>query len=748
MSERKLIVASARLPVAVTCKDSDWQVNPSPGGLATALRSVAARRAFTWVGWPGVVPAGVRSAVAEHLDREFDAVPVYIDPTPARGFYEEFSNRVLWPLLHNLPTPRTFVTSAWNDYQQVNRQFSDAIAEIAEPGDTIWVHDYQLALVPHFLRRRGLDCPIGFFLHIPFPASETFRTLPVREAILRGILGANLIGFHTYEYVSHFRSAALRILGVESEIDKLVLRLPTHSARLSVLPLGVEPDEIARMAAQPEATEQLEALRREYQGKKVVLGVDRLDYTKGLPQKFLAFEELLEKHPELRRQVVLIQVAAPSRSNVTEYQNLKRELDELVGRINGRYGSLEHTPLVYVTQNVPQVRLTALYRRADVALVTPVRDGMNLVCLEYIAARGDEPGTLILSEFAGAASSLSGAVLVNPHNPSEIADALYGALSGRSPAASSFQQMRDQVRENTATQWAQKFLDQLEHTARELRVSARRLDFSQAREAIERAGSPLLLLDYDGTLTPHVRIAMDAAPTPALRSLLARLAHHASVYVVSGRTADNLEAWLGDLDLGLVCEHGLAVRPSGGEWSASPALPTTAIDEIVLPMLRAFSGHTPGSRIERKTSSVAWHYRDSDPKLGAWRARELRLLLESQLVGQPYSVLAGSKVIEVRHVDITKGTATRALLANHAGADFIFCAGNDRTDVDMFDALERSGLQPRLSCQVGTVHTGADCFVETPAELLEQLELLCEIWERRDPAHEPFGHLAGAGLLT
>jgi len=727
MGAQKLIVASVRMPMSVSRGDGGWTVTMSPGGLATALRAVSARRPFTWVGFPGSVPPEERAAVTAEIESVGGAAPVYIEDEHYHGFYEEFSNRVLWPVLHSLPTPRRFSHEAWADYKTVNEQFADAIVNVASPDATVWVHDYQLALVPHLLRRRGFDGPVGFFLHIPFPASETFRTVPVREPILRGILGANLIGFHAYEYLSNFRSAALRILGVESETDKHVLRLPTHSTRLTVLPIGIEPDELAQLADQPEARHQLEVLESRYHGKTVILGVDRLDYTKGLPQKLLAFAELLERNEALRDKVVLIQVAAPSRMNVAEYQELKREMDELVGRINGQFSGIDTTPLVYINHNLPRSELTALYRRADIALVTPIRDGMNLVCLEYIAAR-EQPGTLVLSEFTGAATCLSGAILINPHNPRQIAEVLERILSGGGPSRAAFEHMKEFVSQNTSSYWAERFLGELDEAFRELAVSAIRLDVGALGDRLSGARSPLLFLDYDGTLQPDARVPRDAAPSPRVVELLRDLARTATVYVISGRSANVLDDWLGDLDIGLVCEHGLATRHPGGQWSQPPVLQDAALEEIVLPLFRNFTQRTPGSRIERKAASIAWHHRGSDPKLGSWRAKELRNLLESELVGHPFTVISGSRIIEVRHVQTTKGHAATALLDLYPGADLVFCAGNDTTDVDMFEAVERSGRQPRIVCQVGTVHTGAEFYVETPEQLHDQLERIIERW--------------------
>jgi len=673
------------------------------------------------------VPADQQPTVRAKLRDNGGVVPVFIDEQEFDGFYEEFSNRLLWPLFHNLPDRATYDRAAWHHYRAVNGRFADAVAEIAEPGDTIWVNDYQLALVPQMLRERKVDCAIGFFLHIPFPSSETYRTLPVRDEILNGILGANLIGFHTYEYVSHFRNACLRILGIES--DPEAIHKPSHSARLGVLPIGIEPGEIAALCETEEARSELRSLRARFAGKQVIVGVDRLDYTKGIPQKLLAFEALLEANPDLRDRVALVQVAAPSRMGVLEYQELKRQVDELVGRINGRFGSMSSTPVVYVNQNVSRARLTALYRIADIALVTPLRDGMNLVCLEYVAARGENPGTLVLSEFAGAAACLSGARLVNPHNAISVAETLADALS-RPPSRGAFEHMADFVSSNTATVWAERFLTRLDRVYEELHTGVQRLDVRALEPATIACATarPLVMLDYDGTLQPHATVPADAGPTQRVLEMLARLADYADVYVVSGRPADVLDDWLGALPIGLACEHGLNLKHPGVPWPDPPVIDRTLLDEVVRPVLRHFVERTPGSKIEEKQASIAWHYRASDPKFGAWRAKELYALLEERLRGLEFTVLAGSRVVEIRHREMSKARVAEELLARYPDAGLVLCAGNDRTDEEMFEALLRSGRDRVITCRVGGRNTIGQYFLATTTELIDQLSGLVEIW--------------------
>jgi len=724
MAQSKLIVASVRLPVRLTRKEGGWKVTPSPGGLATALRSVAGQREFIWVGWPGTyIPPAVQQSAIALLAPHGKAV--FLDAEEFQGFYENISNRLLWPLFHNISGRLSFDRDAWNKYRTVNERFADAVLAVAEPCDTVWIHDYQLALVPQMVRAAGLDCAIGFFLHIPFPSHETYRTLPAREDLLRGMLGADLVGFHTYEFAQHFRHSCLRVLGLECEQE--TISLPSHLAHLGVHPIGVDPVEIQSFTELPEVRAELAELRQRFHGKKVILGVDRLDYTKGIPEKLLAFEEFLSRNPEWRVRVVLIQVASPSRTGVAEYQALKREVDELVGRINGRYGRLDHTPLVYINQTIPRERLTALYRIADVAFITPLRDGMNLVALEYVSARGDIPGRLVLSEFAGAASCLAGAHLVNPHNISRMADVLSEVLADTKSAEPKFRQMREFVAGNTAAAWAERYLNRLAKVHESQRFGAERLRFPQALLS-DRPGHALFLLDYAGTLQPHAPILSEYPPDSRVRILLANLSQHGSVYLMSGQPPAVLDAWFDRIPIGLVCEDGLAARSAHGEWPEMPELDTSILADSVEPVMRDFYEHTPGSRIERKRHSLGWRYRLADPKLGPLRAKELYAQLEELLRGQRYAVLLTSRSVEVRPAAHTKASVATNLLLRHEELDFVFCAGNDRIDEDVFEVVLRSDRRHLYTCFVGGKDTVGQFYVESPDELLTQLEALARSW--------------------
>lgn len=720
MNNRKLTIVSTRLPVSLRRVDGAWQSETAPGGLATALRSVVRQRPSLWIGWPGTtIPRGERRKVDAELSERFAAHAVFLDASEHEAFYEEISNRVLWPLFHYLTEVGEFNHRAWSTYLEVNQRFADETMRRSHRNDLVWVNDYQLSLVPQMLRDAGHKGPIGFFLHIPFPSSEIFRTLPVRGEILRGMLGADLLGFHTYEYVGHFRNAALRILGYESSPEQIWL--PTHHARLETLPVGIEPQDLRQLAHTTDYRTSQRQTRNQIGRETLVIGVDRLDYTKGIPYKLRAYERLLESRPELCEKVRLLQVASPSRTGVAEYQALKREIDEQVGRINGRFGTVNWTPVVYIHQHLSQAQLLALYERADVALITSIRDGMNLVALEYVAARRGKPGTLLLSEFTGAATCLTGATLVNPYDVEGLARTLAQAIVTQ-PNKDEFARMESFVESNTASAWAAKFVDSLEQIESTLK-SAKTLRLDRGREHTRAAAAkhPLLLLEYDGTLIAHAASPEDAAPAEEVLALLRALAQVATVYVISGRPARTMTSWLGDLAIGLVCEHGLAIRPPGGRWLGAHrhAADRHVLEEVVRPLLEEYTRRTPGSRIEIKRSSIAWHYRQCTPKLGVWRARELRMVLEGQLSGGGLGVLAGDKVLEVRPVDSTKGHAALELLSRHPEVDWVLAIGNDRTDEDMFAAL--SGQHHVTTCLVGGGSSLATLRIPNPQALHEEL---------------------------
>ncbi|TMD31960.1 MAG: bifunctional alpha,alpha-trehalose-phosphate synthase (UDP-forming)/trehalose-phosphatase [Chloroflexi bacterium] len=759
----RLILVANRLPISARTERGELVVSESTGGLATGLRGLHEREGSLWIGWPGEtwrLDTAARDALGTRL-AELRCVPVELTAGEVERYYESFSNGVLWPLLHYEVDRLPMHPRGWETYRRVNERFADAIVAQHRPGDTIWVHDYQLMLVPALVRRRLPDAAIGFFCHVPFPSSELFRVLPWRGELLQGMLGATLVGFHTASYARHFLSSAARILGCETRGNRV--RIDGRSVRVGEFPMGIDAAAYDRLARENAVTAEAARVRRTSGNVRLIVSVDRLDYTKGIPRRLLMFERLLERYPSLRGRVRLIQVAAPSREAVGAYREYRRDVDELVGRINGRFATLGDDPIRYIARSMSRERLVALYRAATVALVTPLRDGMNLVAKEFVASRVDDDGVLVLSEFAGAAAEMSGALLVNPYDVDGVAAAVRHALSMRADERHErMRGLRTRVLDHDVLAWAGDFLGTLraEHR-RAVRLASASDGLEDAvRPAeilaeLERDGRrPLtLLLDYDGTLVPLKPRPEDAWPDDDTLRLLATLAGlpEVTVHVTSGRRREDLERWLGHLPLGLHAEHGLWSRfPGQPAWTPKMRSRPTWL-ESVRHRMEARTQEVPGSFVEEKDASLAWHYRNADPALGERGAEELRRALRRELRAVPgsgASVVDGNRVLEVREAAVHKGVLVHELVES-APATRLLIAGDDATDEDMFAAAPPSAITIR----VGAGRTRAGFRVAGPDQVRA---LLAELARRRggeetspppsaDGAAEEIGVLAGAG---
>jgi trehalose 6-phosphate synthase/phosphatase len=705
----RVIIVANRLPVTVIPSENGVEVQKSTGGLATGLLRPHEQSGGLWIGWSGTPEEDLsgeqRTALEEQL-AGMRLVPVPLTREQVARYYEGYSNGVLWPLFHYLLDQIPLHVRDWDSYHEVNERFADIVARHYQPGDLIWIHDYQLLLLPELLRRRLPEARIGFFLHIPFPTEELFRTLPERDRVLRGLLGADLVGFHTPAYLRHFAASLTQILGVTVDIDRV--QLSDREVQLGVFPMGIDADSFKTMAEEPGVAAEAETLRGDGE-VKLLVGVDRLDYTKGIPRRLLSYERMLQLHPDLRGRVRLVQVAVPSRTNVEAYQEFRALVDGLVGRINGAFGTPRWVPVHYIYRGLSEPELVALYRAANVMLVTPLRDGMNLVAKEFIASRTDDDGVLILSEFAGAAWELPEAIQVNPYDVDATAESYYRALS-MSPdeRRSRLAPLRSRVQAYDVHRWASSFLEQLEAVTA---PPARRAPGSgtAARQALmarlQDAENLLALLDYDGTLVPFTATPELARPDPALLDLLSGLAArpNTEVHVVSGRARETLERWLGHLPIALHAEHGFWSRAAGEtEWVPAAEL-GAAWREPALAILREITARTPGSLTEEKSVALAWHYRMADQESGARRANELRLHLGHLLSNQPVEILAGHKVIEIRPYGIHKGRIVPPLSPERLANTAILAMGDDRTDEDLF-----SGVPPEaISIKVGPGATSA-----------------------------------------
>ncbi len=732
MTGRRIIVAN-RLPYRVEGSGSAAVLRPSDGGLATGLRSIHEQGNSLWIGWPGAYSASreARAAIDAQL-ADARMIPVQLNAKEVKAYYEDLSNGALWPVFHSDLGQIPLEMKGWKEYEHANRKFAQAIIAQAEPGDTIWVHDYQLMLVPQMVREAMPNVRIGFFLHIPFPGPDVFRILPFREQILKSLLACDLVGFHVPAYLQNFVANVRNVLGEECFVDEI--RTNNHTTRLGVFPLGIDAGHWQRLAAEPAVQSRIETLKQEARGFKLLMGIDRLDYTKGIPRRLLAIDRLLERYPEWRGKLRMIQVSVPSRESVESYGTFRRQVDELVGRINGRWSTEQWAPIHHIFRSIDEHEVAAFYRAADVMVVTPMRDGMNLVAKEFAGARIDGDGVLVISEFAGAASELGTALHVNPFDIDQTADRIHEALAmGEEERRSRMSGMRERVNAYTSTSWAFDFmrtLDEAPGTGAMKVASEHALCEITALVCGGRKRRPLhIVLDYDGTLVPLAESPELAAPGDDVKELLCALSRRRDtlVDVVSGRPRRDLEAWFSDLPIGLHAEHGIWSRPRGElDWQSN-AFTDLRWKEAVHRILGYFLATTTGSFVEDKSTSVAWHYRRNQDDFfggtdfGEYKARELRRTLSDVLASVPAYVLPGHKVVEITAAGLSKGIVARSIATDPA--PIIVAIGDDRTDEDIFGALPADAITIR----VGGGATRARYRLDGPADVRALLARFVEI---------------------
>jgi trehalose 6-phosphate synthase/phosphatase len=603
------------------------------------------------------------------------------------------------------------------------------ILEYLRPDDLVWVHDYQLMLLPQMLRNASPEANIGFFLHIPFPSSAVFRVLPRRGELLEGLIGADYIAFHTHSYVQHLRASLLRVLGISSQMDRA--DLGPRIVHLDALPIGVAAEELAESLNEESIRARVAELRTQFHGCQVMIAVDRLDYTKGIPHRLRAYRYMLDRWPELRGKVVLVQVAVPSREQIPMYSQLRREVDELVGEINGGLSLPDWTPIIYIRRGLPRSELIALYALADLGWVTPLRDGLNLVAKEYVACNESGAGALVLSEFAGAAAEMGEAFLVNPFDEERTAEVVREALSlPKIQLRDRMSALRRRVARNNVFAWRDRFISNLTQAAaaRAKRASEepQNIPYSDLGNAFCGAADRLLLLDYDGTLVPYSRRPQDAAPDVGIVRLLAALSEvpATTVSVVSGRSTRDLKQWFSDAPrVWLAAEHGAAIKPPNLDWQLFLGHYSAELRQRVLNLLEEFVDRTPGSLVEEKEFSVVWHYRMSDPVFGEWLANELVANLEHMLNDTEFRAVHGSKSVEIKPIWANKGQVRRRV-TNSSEPDFILAAGDDRTDEDLFAELPSSSW----TIHVGQARSRAQYRLASPSAMVDLLHGLLEAW--------------------
>ncbi|MBN1496698.1 MAG: bifunctional alpha,alpha-trehalose-phosphate synthase (UDP-forming)/trehalose-phosphatase [Spirochaetes bacterium] len=695
----KLILVSNRLPVTVEIKKTgEANFIPSVGGLATGMSSVSETYDCVWVGFSGITPEKLPAKEFRHvidtLDKKYHSYNVPLSDQDVELYYNGFSNNTIWPLFHYFPSYTSFNEETWEAYVAVNIKFYETLADIYEKGDLIWVHDYHLMLLPGLIRQNMPEAKIGFFLHIPFPSYEVFRLLPWRKQILTGLMGSDLIGFHTFGYVRHFLSSVQRIIGIDHSMGQL--HVENRIIKSDSFPMGIDYQRYSEYLENKKIAREIENFKKNIEGKKMILSMDRLDFTKGIIERLNSFERFLRNYPEFHGKVQMVLVTVPSRTRVGTYIKLRKQINEQVGRINGKYNTLSWSPIQYLYRSLPFEMIMTLYHCADICLVTPIRDGMNLVAKEYIAARVNTDGVLILSEMAGVSEELGEALTVNPNNHEEVADAIAAALAmPEEEQRRRISIMQRRIQRNDVLHWSSTFIGKLSGS-RTIEAAYVAKDLSgenlkSLMNAYTGSSSRLLLIDYDGTLVPFVDAPEKAVPDPELIKLLSDLTSdgHADIAIISGRNHEFLEKCFSGLPLILIAEHGAWIKLKGGEWKAVSSLDTGWKHEI-RPILETYCDRTPGSFIEEKEFSLVWHYRRSDTDLATMRAMELKSTLLHMIANHNLGIMEGNKVLEIKSLEINKGkNANFVITAKHY--DFILAIGDDITDEDLFSAIPEKG---------------------------------------------------------
>lgn len=716
----KTIIVSNRLPLNISLKnEGKVEVFPSVGGLATGMKSIHQNSESLWIGWAGVSSDEIDKTTSEkikNLAYKQKCISVPLSEHELEGYYFGFSNRVLWPLFHYFMEYVDYDETHWKAYKKVNEKFAEIILEHLNEGDKVWIHDYQLLLVPQMIKEKRPDVSIGFFLHIPFPSYEIFRTLPWREEILNGMLGADLIGFHTYDYERHFISSVSRVLHYEAQIN--AIHAESRIIKIDSFPMGIDYEKFHQEALNQQNKNEttllktrLEQNRALTSDAKFILSIDRLDYTKGIAKRLEALEYFLEKYPEFKERVRLIMLAVPSRENVPQYQHLKKEIDELVGKINGKFSTATWVPVWYFYRSLPFEELVELYTSCEVAFLTPIRDGMNLVAKEYIASRIDQTGVLILSEMAGVAHEMNDALLINPNDYNQMAEALKTALEmPEEEQVSRNTILQQRIKRYDVEKWASAFIESLNSTIQLQEEKATRFMGSENKKriinAFKNAKSKIFFLDYDGTLAAYHTNPEKAIPEPETYSILEQLIqNNVEVVIISGRDRTFLDRHFGHLPINLVAEHGVWIKELNARWKMTQNLQNDWKASI-RPIIENFVDRTPGSFLEEKEYSLVWHYRKVALGLSENRVNELTNVLRGLLANSNIAVMQGNKVLEVKNGSINKGNAANTFLTKPY--DFIFAMGDDWTDEFMFRQIPEQAV----TVKVGTSETDAKHFIE------------------------------------
>jgi trehalose 6-phosphate synthase/phosphatase len=701
-AETRLVIASNRLPFTVESDSHELKLQPTSGGLAAALASVHSHGENVWIGWPGDcsgLDERQRAELSSEL-RRTRVVPVDLSGSELVEYYDGVCNSVLWPVLHYLIDRLPLTLPEFRAYRAVNERFAEAVASTYREDDVIWIHDYHLLLAPAMVRARIPGARIGFFLHTPFPAADVFRVLPWRRELLDGMLGATLVGLQTRGDAANF-AAAIRMF-TEYRVDDAAVIADEREIRFGAYPIGVDPTRLDAIEEAPGSEAAYEVLRPVPEGTQLLVGVDRLDYTKGIPRRLAAFEQLLADEPHLRGHVELLQVAVPSRGHVPSYVSFKQEVDEHVARINDRFGTPGWTPVRYALQSVGLAELRAIYRAADVMLVTALRDGMNLVAKEFVSSRTDEDGVLILSEMAGASEDLTEALLVNPYSVEELAASMSTALTiDREERRRRMRALRERIGERTVDRWVERFVTDLAAAGAPATPAGWQLA-EVIRSAIFEERPLSLALIYEEALIDRAGPSAPLNPDPELLELLRELATRSNLdlHVISGLDHDILDRWFDMVPVTLWADHGLWRREHDGRrWQRTQWVDTNWTGDV-RKFLDQFTARSPGTFVEERPTGLAWHFGRAARVQGRAHAQTLYALLRDAADAMGFSVILEGSLIELRPAGLSTAHTIRKLLQRDAAAGrAVVFEGSDRGTA-VRDALRPSDILVR----VGAAH--------------------------------------------
>ncbi|KAJ6803960.1 putative alpha,alpha-trehalose-phosphate synthase [UDP-forming] 9 [Iris pallida] len=799
-SERRIIVAN-HLPLVVAREPTTGgrRFSWDPDALALQLRSglPEASEVFHVGTLRADVDPSEQEEVASHLYQNFRCLPVFLSTELHRKFYHGFCKHYLWPLFHyHLPlsplASHRFDVEEFRAYISANIHFADKVMELVSSvdDDLVWVHDYHLLALPTFLRKRAPRIKLGFFLHSPFPSSEIFKTIPVREDLLRALLNSDLIGFHTFDYARHFLSSCSRLLGLDYQAKRGYIGIEYYgrTVGIKILPVGIDMSQLTAVVARKETEDKVEELRERFEGKQLLLGVDDVDVFKGIGLKFLAMEILLAENPRLVGRVVLVQIANPARSQGRDVQEVYQEIRDTAARINARFGKPGYDPIVLIDTAVPTFEKVAYYALADCVVVNPVRDGLNLVAYKYTVCRQWSPAlaaypkkksVIVVSEFIGCSPSLSGAIRVNPWSVDAVAEGIYLAIT----MSDEEKQLRHDkhykyVSSHDVAYWAKSFDQDLQRACKDhdnkscwgmglglgFRIMAldpnfKRLSVENIEAAYVRTNNRLILLDYDGTMMPEGSI--DRTPSKEVISVLNGLCADPKnvVFVVSGRGKDSLGKWFSPCErLGISAEHGYFTRwRHDSPWEAFP-LGSSNFDwkKNAEPVMKHYTEATDGSYIEHKESALVWHHQEADPDFGSWQAKELLDHLESVLANEPVAVKRGQAIVENHLQGISKGVAVTNLISTMVTSgkppDFVLCIGDDRSDEDMFESIKSAvnnpsmpGIAEVFDCTIGKKPSKAKYYLDDTDGVINMLQSLAAA--SAQPSKSPHPQVSFEGSL-